>query len=286
MAPGPELAARTLDAAGRTNSVNGLNRIHIDFEDIATPLETASLKASESTLPELSRQWLARLTGFVPTLASAPQRYQRIDHQPGVVVFDDPSIRRRRKNCLIAFSGAAGRLMLPLPVFLQFLPSAEWTVVKLATRKNYYLDGIAGFSDSLEETIDRVDALMKLRSYRKVVTIGTSSGGFAALAAAVRTGAFRGIALGAFVPKVEGDALHVRLARLGLPQKVKDQVDLRIVYAARAALDRDHARQLRKLVRGHLVPLEDLGQHNVLFSMLERGELAGFMARLGGDWPL
>lgn len=286
MAPGPEIVERTIAAAGQTTSVNALNRLHIDFEDVATPLETAALATSRDILPAASQAWLDRLIGFMPSLASAPQRFERTQHHPGVVIFDDPAIRRRRKNCLVAFSGAAGRLMLPLPLFLQFFPSDEWTIVKLSTRKNYYLDGLRGFSESLEQTIERTAALVEIGKFRKVVTVGTSSGGFAALAAAVGFRAFRGVALGAFVPKLEGDALWERIGRLGLPQRLKNQVDLRIVYAGRATLDGTHARQIRKLVRGQLVPLEDFSQHNILFSMLERGELASFIDRFAGDWPL
>jgi hypothetical protein len=76
-------------------------------------------------------------------LAAGPQRYRRQALVPNIDIYSEASIPADRKSLILGFSGAAGQLMIPTPVFLQYVPSDRYDVVVLRDRtKQGYAIGI------------------------------------------------------------------------------------------------------------------------------------------------
>ena len=104
------------------------------------------------------------------------------------------SARSRDKGLLVAFTGNARRLMMPIPVFLQFVDAQLWDVLLLKKcARNSYLLGIEGISTDFRGLIDYIETTTSAMQHRSVITLGASGGGFAAIWAAVLMRATRGI---------------------------------------------------------------------------------------------
>ena len=168
--------------------------------------------------------------------------------------------------------------MMPLPFVLQCFDAAGWDVAVIRKpRGSSYLRGLRGESDNFVDFVRHLENVTCRKQYRRVVTLGTSGGGFAAILAALFMDAACGVSIGGgSVPKsyVDGEFL--------VPQ-VRPQPDLRYVYGADYQKDRDSAISMAKLFGGSLYPIDGADVHNVLKPLLERGRLAKFLSRITAD---
>jgi hypothetical protein len=270
-----ELAGRFdyLRRASRCRTQNEFNRLHIELENILTPLELAGIAklAKMSTSPEPSRLWLERIQKWKPELFESPQGYERRSFSRHVTLYQNPKGEAHDKGLLVAFSGDARRLMMPTSVFLQFVDSRMWDVVVLKKgSRNSYLLGLDSVATDFHGLVEYLQTTFTPAQYRRVMTLGTSSGGFAAAWAAFLMGADRGISVGGGPPRplpalTAGD------------QPAPDGVDLCYVYGMDCPQDHQAALLLLDIFGGRLRPVPDIDAHGVLSRLLKSGKLAEFL---------
>jgi hypothetical protein len=269
----------------RCRTQNEFNRLHIELENTLTPVELASIasRAGTSNIPEPSRLWLEKIRRWTPHLFDAPQHYERVAFSEHVILYQDHESDLRDKGLLVAFSGNARRLMMPVCVFLQHVDSRRWDIVVLKKcARNSYLLGLHGVATDFPDLVAYVQTTFSSAQYRRMVTLGTSSGGFPAAWAAVLLGADRGISVCGRAPRP--------LPALSMGDRpvthqdttARDEVDLCFVYGADCVPDHQAALSLLDLFGGRLRPVTEVDGHGVLGQLLKRGQFAEFVEEMLG----
>jgi hypothetical protein len=267
--------------AGQCRTQNQFNRLHIDLENILAPAELGYLArlAADRALPEMSYSWLQRLKGLSPDLLDEPRPFHRTGLADTVTLYRDQSREPAGKGLLVAFTGGSRRLMMPVSVFLQHLDSSAWDVVVLrkGPDRRPYAHGLEGVSRSLPAVMRYVAKASEAKRYRRVVTLGTSGGGFAAIIGAILMAAKRAISIGGHQPSASPNPwLRLQLAirhALQCPE-------FEYVFGADFDRDRESALVLRNSFGGTLHPVPGVTQHNPFRVLLARGELAAFLKEI------
>lgn len=239
-------------------------------------------------LPPAEREWLGRLaaevTGAGPTvrlrertLVTGVRSLIRTDDDGGA-------------GLLVLFSGAAGRLNIPLATLLQSLPWAGREVLLVGDpTRDAYLAGIPGLATSLPTLADRI------RSHaagRRLGTLGTSMGGGPAVITGLLAGAELVAAVGGsdplLRPGVEGAeraitaALAVRRSDPGAAA-----TDVLCVHSEGNARDAANAAELLARVgTGRRVVVAPARLHNVLREAQDAGVLRDLLTLLTEPGPL
>ena len=134
--------------------------------------------------------------------------------------------------------------------------------------------GVEGVSVHLPGVIRFIRSRTSLAPYKRVMTLGTSAGGYAAILAALLMHAARGISICGLPPQAPlGFWLRWKLRQAS----AGDKPELEFVHGADS--ERDHATSLSLLSSfgGRVRSIAGVGDHNVLFALLKRGQLAEFL---------
>ena len=187
------------------------------------------------------------------------------------------------KSLVVGFGGNYLRLMVATYSILTGLDPRRHDLLLLADdRRMLFLQGVAGIAGTLDDLCDRVADLATARGYRRVVALGTSAGGPAAVYAAIRGGWAKAVAVGPGSPARHPDMARAldSIAPLHDPRKT----DIVIATSANAR-DIDAANQFRSLLRAASLRRDGrFNGHNLLNELHRRGELRAFLAEaIGGD---
>jgi hypothetical protein len=265
------------ELASRCRTQNEFNRLRIALENILTPAEIAGIAklAVPAKSAERTQAWLDRLRKWQPNLFEAPQGYERRSTSRRFSFYQQPGGELRDKCLLVAFAGNAGRMMMPVCVFLQFVDSRLWDVVVVKKpASGSHFRGVEGSADDFPGLVRHLETTFRPDAYRQAVTLGTSSGGFCALWAAALMGAMRGISAGGCPPRT--------LPNLMLGNRPAQATDFCMVYSESAPFDHDAALALRGLFGGRLRPVADVEGHSVLGQLMKRGRFAEFLGEMLG----
>jgi hypothetical protein len=257
---------------------NQFNRVHIDLENILAPLELAGLAkfAVARDLPKPTHDWLQKFATQVPEILESPQQFERHTLGP-LTLYQNAKHEVREKGLLVAFCGNARRLMVPVSIFLQFVDSCRWDMAVLKKDPHSsYMDGL-GFAPDFRGVTDYAQATTSWSQYRRRMTVGTSSGGFAALWAALLMDAERGISIGG-CPQRQAVAA-ARETRDRRPASARE-TELRSIYGEGCIRDQRSATALFEIFGGKLEPVPTIDEHNVLGCLLRRGALAPFLQQM------
>lgn len=158
-------------------------RLAIDIENRLAPAELAALPLLTGDLPWKTRRQIWRTRRLMRHGHASARAYRREELAPGATLYRGaPSADR----LLIVFCGTAGRPMLPVAVFLQFIPEDAFDVLVLKDPTGKaYTAGIQGLGDDLRIGLDLLSEKAAFGRYRQIRTLGTSAGGAAALYAGV-----------------------------------------------------------------------------------------------------
>jgi hypothetical protein len=281
---------------------NELNRLHVDLENVLAPQELAALarlvepmgplekttnwlrpfstKFSKAPCPfdpfEHTTKWLNKLRRLSPKLFLAPHPFDRDPLHPNFTLYRGAAAPARRQ-LLFAFCGNAGRLLLPLPVFLQFLAPETWDVLVVRKRvKESYLTGLAGATGGPPSIVAIAKELVAFDQYRSVTCLGTSGGGYIAITAALLINAERGIAIGGALPReaskdylVPADIVHAARTRL------------QYVHGADCKADSAAADAIARRYTGEVISVPDVARHNVLETLLQRDDVGRLLSLVG-----
>lgn len=190
--------------------------------------------------------------------------------------------RPEDKSLIVGFGGNYLRLMVATYSILTSLDPRRHDLLLLADdRRTLFLQGVAGIAGTLDDLCDGIADLATARRYQRVVALGTSAGGPAAIYAAIRGGWAKAVAVGPGSP-----ARHPDMARaLNSVAPLHDarKTDIVIVTSANAR-DIDAANQFRSLLRAASLRRDGrFSGHNLLHELHRRGELRTFLAEaIGG----
>ena len=113
-------------------------------------------------------------------------------------------------EAIIAFTGHAHRLMLPISLILSSLPpEIKWVLLVSDPSRSWFVQGVPGLASSLADLGVATQNLLPDEAKHRVSTLGSSSGSLAALVAGHRLGA---ASIGLISPKYEKHlAAHLHL---------------------------------------------------------------------------
>lgn len=161
-----DIVKRYQETVGAFKSVNQVNKFQIDLGHALTPLEMYELLqfASNKDLPAASKDWLKALQGIFDRYRLPLVPHTRVNIHEGVTLYKGRPQDGQERHLLVAFTGDARRLMVPIFVFLQECNMANLDVLLLADHsQRFYLDGIQGFAPSMDSLIKRIKSLYDRR---------------------------------------------------------------------------------------------------------------------------
>jgi hypothetical protein len=207
--------------------------------------------------------------------------------------------RKGADTVLLAFCDAIHQLGMPLPAMHRWLGRLPASVIYLRDfRHLYYLGGIPALGADREASLAALRALVGSLGGRRIICLGVSAGGFAALHYGFDLGAAAVLSLGGptnlgadftrSLPSVSGGQLAQRERRL-LPGGIDD---LRRLYAtgrSPPALlvhgrdnrhDQLHAENLAGLPSVRLLAVDESDEHNVVMALIRADRFEAALAWL------
>jgi hypothetical protein len=257
---------------------NRLSAQTAPLDNSLTPLEIAEL------LRNPTHQHLP--FAIAPLLREAPPaRYLREELSRDARLY---SANRGARTLIVAFCGAVSRLMKPISHFLQMMPDDAYDVLVFTDVQQRHHDaGIPGYSNSLLETLIRIKILRDSRSYSRLITYGTSMGGFPGLRAGLWLGADRAISIGgAFCthpPRLMHPSSEIRAFDLICDCRPRGHVPVVTAFAARNPIDVEQQVALRAVLPDCVELKISTQKHNILHLLDLRGHLPAFYATIFGE---
>lgn len=245
------------------------------LEDTLTPLEIAALlqQPKYNDLP----------FAVAPLLKQqSPVGYRRHSLSKGVTFY---TADRGACALIVGFCGRRRRLMLPISFFLQLMRDDKHDVLVLSDEHRRHFDGgVEGYSSSLLDTLKRIQAFAEAKRYEKVITYGTSMGGFPAIRAGLWLGADRAICVGGdfcrHPPRLSNPKDEIRAFDLICACRPAGDTDVLAVFAAGNQADAENYAALRQMLPGCVPIPVDTMMHNVFEHLQAQGELASFIEAL------
>ena len=251
----------------------------------------ASLPSARS--PEQERQRAFR----VAALRRLPEPSSLL--RPVVEIWENSADVVQSEPCgfpttAIVFTGLAGRAFFPLSVFDMYLSELGMNAIYLRDDlRLLYCRGISSLGPDLAATLDGLRARLDALGTSRLVTIGSSAGGFGAINYGVELGAERIVGFSSptdirteFLRAV-GDAralvLTARLNRQFPPRELmcRERIEaagytgrITLHYGADMPTDRAHAEQLAGLAGVSLRPEPGCDQHGLIPYLMAEGRLS------------
>lgn len=283
---------RYLGEIARCRTLNEFNRVHIQIEIHCSPPEVCAIidAVRERGIPLIAnlQRWHAIVDEQLRGGGRRPQPYVRTPVSPGATMYAAAGTREEhaRRTLVIAFTGIADRLMMPVATFLQHCPAENYDFLVLFDRsRRFYLGGIAGLGDGLPASIEAMRALIASSGYRRAVTLGTSGGGLAAVWAGVELELDRAISVGGSIPdEVAKTENGHDIDMSGFEEAIRRHAGRlpEVVYLAGEHAPRDLAKgkEMQRYLPTTTLVITGCDNHNTLHYLRRRGELEGLLARL------
>ena len=201
-------------------------------------------------------------------------------------------INRESEILVLAFGGMASRLGMPP---FEFLNSFRKRDVSCLFFKDFhqfwYQQGLLGLTENVDETQALIQSMIKDIAPRKIFSIGTSAGGYAAIMFGVLLGVSKVLAFG---PQTKvGNRVLQEFSSLDTPEinlkraepnriidleklianNLNSVPETNIYFAELNKTDKMHAERLMKFKNIHLHPIPKEQSHNIALSLKKQGKL-------------
>lgn len=267
----------------RCTTANQLARFHITIENAYAPAEIGALidglRRRRAAVPEGVVQWMAVTEAMLLRDRPRYEPYVRHAVAAGATIYAAPGTddERAARTLVVAFSGDANRLMMPIALFLQHLPAASHEVLLLVDRtRRFYLGGAAGVGDDMPSMVRGIERVARPTRFRRAVSFGTSAGGLAALWTGIALGFPRAVSVGGAVVEAVDERVQTQHFDIGafdaLVRSAPTLPD--IVLVSGESNERDTRKALMtaaRLTARHVV-VPGARKHNVLYEVWQRGD--------------
>ncbi|WP_421725957.1 hypothetical protein [Bauldia sp.] len=203
------------------------------------------------------------------------------------------TIPRGADTTVLAFAGHSKRIGVSAYFMERILRRQDTNVVFLFDwRKTYYLGGVKGLGSNVNETVQSLTSLLSDMGTRKLICLGQSAGGYAALRYGSSLSADGVLAFSPTTHRVvtskarlqiregtgrEADPYELDLSRQ-LRQSAHKQTK-RIVFGAGSETDVESAKMLSGLPGVVLQPVPENSRHEILSQLVLSGEFSEMFDR-------
>jgi hypothetical protein len=256
-------------------------RVQVKIQKHATPADIAALHDEEDLGNEEFRKWIAGLYANVVIAQPAIQnfRFQRL--ADSVSLYTGLSAG---KVLVTGFCGQAHLPFMPVAMMLQYYDPERHTFLLLRDESRAgFIEGMANRSNSFREMASRLSQELDFGRYDEVRTFGTSGGGAAALAFGELVGATCSVAFAGHLPSASprygADPLAADLE--ALLHDATEGNGRACVYSADNPIDARNAIALAAAIPSRLLPIPGISDHNVVFELHQRRQLAAVLDTVG-----
>lgn len=285
-------AAGLIDPALAEASDNKIKLSLNALENWVAPREyLAALTALRKQSPTLYERVLKQPAAHEIATGSRVQRFVRRKLAQGGTLYQGPG-RFNEKSLLVVCAGYARRPGMPVPAFLQRIDDRQFDILVLNDpHRNHYRKGVSEQLDSLNSVAEYIQEFRTKKRYRKLITLGTSGGGFPAVRLALMAGADKAISFGGSFPddtlRILRNQVHAVpafdpiCACLGA-----DHPEFTFVYSNESPRYRNACLTAAELTGGAVVEVQPVMEHAVLGPLWARGYLDAFLpGLLAEDFP-
>lgn len=208
----------------------------------------------------------------------------------------------KSKILLIAFGGLADKLDIPPFEFFKLTTDPDFPVInKMFVRdfhQAWYQKGLPEVGESIDEVVTFISSEIEKRGISRVITVGTSAGGYAALLFGCLLNADEVLAFGPqtfidsqnrefyqddrWMPKIKtlyqdlGEEMKYFDLSLTLQDFSNNQTKFKIYFDCTHSLDNAHASHIKNCNNVQLIPYEE-GGHSIVKMMRDRGILKSIL---------
>jgi hypothetical protein len=272
-----------LRALGSCRTPTDYYRVQIDIQKYATPADIAALTTRPIPWTAEFDAWVDGFFASVSLPRAEVQDFRLERLGESVTLYSGPSPAR---GLVVAFCGKADLLFMPLAMVLQYFSPERHTVLILRDpARSGFVSGMAGHSSSLREMVGKLQNDLDVGRYDSVHTFGTSGGGAAALAAGLLLGATSAVSFSGHLPtesrrygSADGSVDIDRILRGAQAMQTNGYA---CVYGADNKVDSRNAMALASAVPVRLMPVPGVSDHNVVFALHQRRQLAALLSMVG-----
>lgn len=195
---------------------------------------------------------------------------------------------------VVVFTGLGDRMILPIKLFDRYLAALNVNAIYLRDfSRLLYNQGIASIADDFDGAVEYLKSLLEELNAERVVTIGNSAGGYAALRYGLALHAAVILGFGAptnltkdfladdgrariianRLQNLPGDALDIR----PMVRAARGQTRIHLLYGETMRQDERHALYLRGEPGVMLHPIPGAGEHAVVGLLAQQGKLMSLL---------
>ncbi|MCU0790172.1 MAG: non-ribosomal peptide synthetase [Nitratireductor sp.] len=207
-------------------------------------------------------------------------KWMRRKLNAGAMLYEAPTGSPRDKTLIVGFGGNYMRLMVPTyRVLCSLDPEATDLLLLSDASRAGFIGGLPGLGTGLAGLENWLEDFVMERDCGKVVALGTSGGGIAAIHAAIGLGWRRVVAVGAATPSRHADMAAVLRAVAGRHDPSETEVVL--AFSAGNVRDSDAAAQIKGILpEAAMRPDRRFKDHNLIDKLYHAGELERFLEAL------
>lgn len=272
---------------------NMCNRSIINIENWITPLKfyqlLDDLKVKDLDVGQCKqpfKNFVKNIQSYLDKIGKdSPEPFikKRINDHTLYFTCDKQKIKKE-KTLVIAFTGSLNRMMMPLPVFLQYLDANTTDVIFITCphKRLGYRYGMPGHDDNFQDMLKRFGSL-PYSDYKSVVGFGTSSGSYPILLLAHIYAFDSVLAVGPRGPNderwLEVLGVDTRTVLNELSDGLINNPKTYIVYGSTDPIDVKGTQDWKALLT-LVTPIKIEGaKHNALLPFIEKGSLNQLLVR-------
>ena len=285
-----------LEKLGQVNSSHDLRKLQDAMTLYRTPAELTDLlarlsdaKPGAGSAEKMSwidafnhrrrhRRWV-RKVGDELGADAAKSPWKRVIYLRDLQFYTDDNDDKSAKTLVVAFNGNHHRLMMPTYRILQSLDAERFEIFMFNDPKRMLFEnGIQGIGSNLDDICTYISAFVSAHEYGRVISLGTSGGGLAALYVALKLGWPKAITIGS-----ASLSRHPTMAAIlaDLASQLKDQkTEIEANFTSNSH-DSDAAKQIKEVFPWtRLAQDSRFTNHNLLMELYHNGELSLFINTL------
>jgi hypothetical protein len=230
-------------------------------------------------------KWIHRIDYYFKKIEKEnPEPFikKRIDRHTILFTSRDKSFKPKDKILLVCFTGKRHRMMMPLPVFLQYL-NAETTdvIYMIDISSNSFRQGMPDYDHSFEGMLDRL-SFLPFKDYKQVVGMGVSGGTLPILLLSIKYGFDAVLTVGAKGPNEPRWTEAIKKDTSQLIEDIQKNTNkissTYLVYGADEPRDVKGTNEWKKLLPdATLIKIDNVG-HAAIKPLIENGKYADLLS--------